>query len=169
MIDYDKPPTPFDTFLKKFTLFLGLLILMYMCCSCSSTYHLKKAIEKNPELSLTDTVTNYEILKGVKARVQYPVLTNSPYFEINGIEFRTIYVGGEKVTEVICPDDTVITKYVPRVKFITEELSRKEIVERAKDFGEWDKIKIAKSEIFGAFLFGAFCIFAIRLYFKLFT
>lgn len=154
---------------KNVVLIIFLLVWCAMCShSCKSTYHLKRAIAKNPELSLTDTVTQYKTLPGVTARIPYPLFVTTPSVEVNNIKVNRIVQGDTVYFDVECPEQEIVTKYVPKVRFIKEELTDRELFREAKKrFSQTQILRIAREQIAGGMLFGAFIMFCIWLYFKI--
>lgn len=154
---------------KNAVLIIFILILTYTCCSsCSSKYHLQKAYKKNPELVLNDTVTKYKVLPGVKARIPYPLFVNTPSIEINDIKVNRIVQGDTVYYQIECPEEQVTTKYVPQYRYIKEELSDRELFKEAKKrFSQTQILRIAREQIAGGMLFGAFLMFCVWLYFKI--
>jgi hypothetical protein len=145
--------------------------LLTWCSSCSSTYHLKKAVQKNPALSLTDTVKQYKTLPGVTARFELDELLNTDRsVTIQDVEIKTVWRDSVRFVSVECPPVEQVTKYVPKVKFVTEELTPRQLVKQAKELGEVQRIRIAGSIVWGAILFGIFLgvIFAIIIRLKFF-
>jgi hypothetical protein len=127
------------------------------CSSCSSTYHLKRATVKDPSLSFIDTVQTVTALPGARAELKLDALLSTERsVTIQDVEIKTVWRDSVRYLTVECPPDSIITNYVPKIKFITEELTTRQLVKRAKELGEVNKIRIAGPIIWGAILFGVF-------------
>lgn len=152
-------------------IFMIITLLLALCCSCSAEYHLKKAVHKNPELSLSDTVQKYTTLPGVTARFEIDKILQSKHpVIVEDVKFKTIVRDSVRFVTVECPPNELVTKYVPKIKFITEELTTRQIVNKAKNLSEFQRFRIANTIIWGAFLFGIFIgiIFVIIIRLKFF-
>jgi hypothetical protein len=156
---------------RWFWLIIIITFWCAMCAGCSSTYHLKQATKKDPSLSFIDTVRTVTTLPGVRARFSLDsLLLPNRVSVVDNIQVETIYKDSVKYVSVECPPIEEITKYVPKIKFIQESLTDRELVKRAKELGELKRIRIAGSIIWGAVLFGIFLgvIFAVIIRLKFF-
>ena len=132
----------------------GLFIIIFG--RCSPTYHLTKAIEKNPSLALTDTVVNYKLLPGVKSRINYPIFAGSDLINIEtpqGIKIRTIYTPKDTIHVVECPPTKETTIEIPKI--LKVQLTDKELLKEAKSrLSDWQIARLAKGMLFSLFVLG---------------
>lgn len=161
--------------IKRWILLIMILsITIIMCSRCSSEFHLKRAIKKNPELSLNDTIVDVQIR---------PVEPFNFDFDISTLETKNIVLESVRERDTVkiyleregdlaklmvdCPDciDSII--YVPKVRFIQEELSQRALYKEAKErLSDWNKIRLMKGELISVFILGIITFILIKTLIK---
>jgi hypothetical protein len=140
-------------------------IFIIMCGRCSPTYHLTKAMEKDPSLKLTDTVVTYKLLPGVKSRINYPLFAGSDLINIEtpeGIKVRTVYTPSDTVHVIECPEDSIITIEVPKLVKVT--LTDKELFKAAQmRLTDWQIARLSKAMLISLFVLGLILGFVVTL------
>ena len=110
-----------------------LVVLTLLVCSCSASWHVKKAIRKDPSIFNRDTITVIDtlVIEVPKVDTSFVYQFDTVEFVIDNVRVRHHYdtLTNEVFIEADCPDQEVITK----TETITERIVLKPTL--------WDKIK----------------------------
>ena len=153
-----------------------ILIFSLFLFSCSSTFHLKKAIKKNPELSLTDTIVDVQIRPIEPFNLDFNISTlNKGKIVLESVRERdTIKIYLERDGDLVrmeadCPDCVDSVVYIPKVQVVKEELNQRELYKEAKErMSDWNKIRLMAGELVSVFILGILSFFVINILIKRF-
>jgi F0F1-type ATP synthase assembly protein I len=157
-------PNPFDSFAKWMWFFIIFALIISMCVGCSSSYHLNMAIKKDPSLSLTDTVTRYKVLDGVKSRVRLPLFMGSDLITLEGIKvaYKPSNTVDSIYVEIECPPDSIIYKEIP--KLVPIAYTDKQFLQEAKfRLSDWQRMRLALDMIASVAVLGLILGFLLKL------
>lgn len=162
---------------RWFWLIIIFCFMLTWCSSCSSEFHLKRAIKKNPSLSLNDTIVDVQIRPIETFKFDFDISTlDRDKIVLESVRERdTIKIYLEKEGDLLkleadCPDCIDSVVYVPKVRFIKEELSQRELYKKAKEeLSDWNRIRLMAGELVSVFLLGILSFFILSIVIKRFS